>query len=121
MDSQRSSSSWLKRLFSGASNRRRGGQTRIGSGSASGSSGASVWGSGSATSTDLGSGRLGSGSSSGLSSTFGGAGSSLLGSGMSGLEDVPETEAVVHGAKGVLLVQVGLCWEGAEQCCIRQA
>jgi hypothetical protein len=104
LDSQWSSSSWFKRLFAGAARRRRQGQ----GGGGSGSSGASVWGSGSGTSTEPGSGRLGSVSSSGLSSAYGGTGSSLLGSGQSGLEDVPEMEAVVHGTKGVLLVQVQL-------------
>lgn len=67
-----------------------------------------MWGSGSGASTELGSSRMGSGSSGGLNGTMGGAGSSLRGSGVSGLEDVPETEAVVHGTKGVLLVQVSL-------------
>lgn len=103
LDSQLSSASWLKRLLARGTSRRQRGH-RIGSGS--GSSGASVWGSGSATSTDPSSARLGSGSSGGVSSGMGGTGGSAFGSGPPGLEDVPETKAVVHGAKGVLLVQV---------------
>lgn len=104
-----SSSSWFNRLLPGAARQRgRGQRGAAGSGGGSGSSGASVWGSDSGASTELGSSRMGSGSSGGLNGTMGGAGSSLRDGGVSGLEDVPETEAVVHGTKGVLLVQVQL-------------